>query len=159
MFHTCRKYLRVVWGLPGQFWAPASISASEKVPGPKFWKMAVLKKIWRGAGPIIFHHYYWPKRCLYVQYEQNWRMCFWEKSTFLYTLFWPKTAIFWSRGTNFGPKTQKHSVTSCYDPFHYISELKLVPERKWQFWGWQTPQNPPIAPQTPPGVRRAQKWL
>ena len=107
----------------------------------------------------FFHHYYWPKRCLYVQYEQNWRMCFWEKSTFLYTLFWPKMAIFWPRGTNFGPKTQKHSVTSCYDPFHYISELKLVSERKWQFWGWQTPQNPPMAPQTPPGVRGAQKWL
>merc|ERR1712051_1136633 len=58
----------------------------------------------------------------------------------------------------FGQKLQKHSVTSCYKPKQSIPRLKLVFERKWQFWGCQTPPNHPRAPQSPPGVQRAQKW-
>ena len=83
----------------------------------------------------------------------------WEKSTFLHTLFWPKTTFFWARGAHFDPKPQKHGVTSYYKPKQSIPRLELVSERKWQFLGCQTPPNHPRAPQSPPGVQRAPKWL
>ena len=112
-----------------------------------------------GGHSGFFLKYYWLKRAPLVRLGQIWRWCFWEKSTFLHTLFGPKTAIFWPRRAPFDPKPQKHSVTSCFNPKHCIPGLKLVSEQKWQFWGRQTPPNPPRAPQTPPGVRGGQKWL
>ena len=63
------------------------------------------------------------------QVLQIWSICFWEKSTFLHTLFGPKTAFFWPRWVPFDPKPQKHSGTSCFNPKHCIPGLKLVTEQ------------------------------
>ena len=67
-------------------------------------------------------------------------------------------AFFGPWGPKFGPKYQKHSVTSCFDPKHDISEPKLVPCGNGQFWVLQTPQNPPWALQGSPGALGVQKW-
>ena len=125
--------------------------------GPNLEKLSRWK-FFDGGTFRFFLVYYWPKRAPLVQFKQNWRWCFWEKSTFLHTLFGPEMALFCPRGVPFDPKPQKHSVTSCFNPKLCIPGLKLVSERKWHFWGRQTPPDPPRALQTPPGVRGGQKW-
>ena len=100
----------------------------------------------------IFHIKIWSPTSVLVQYEQDLGGCFSGICTFLHTLFRAKTAFFGPWGPKFGQKYQKHSVTSCSDPKHDISEPKSVPCGNGQFWVLQTPQNPPRAPLGTPGT-------
>ena len=129
----------------GNLWAK-----TENQPSWKFFKAFPEKS--------IFHIKIWSPTCVLVRYRQDLGWQFLGKCTFLHTLFWPKMAFFWPWGPKFGPKYQKHSVTSCFDPKHDISESKLVPCGNGQFWVLQTPQKPPRAPQGPQGAPGVQKW-
>ena len=64
--------------------------------------------------------------------------------------FGPKLPFFGPEGPILTQNLKKHSVTSCYKPKQSIPRLKLVSERKWQFWGCQTPPKPPKGPPEPP---------
>ena len=84
-------------------------------------------------------------------FEKNWFFCI--------PYFGQKRPFFGPEGPILTQNLKNHGVTSYYKPKQSIPRLKLVSERKWQFWGCQTPPNHPRAPQSPPGVQRAQKWL
>ena len=127
----------------GNFKQPRQFLPVGTWEGSKFGKIVTLKIFWWGNVPVFFLVSYWPKRAPLVQFKPNWRWCFWEKSTFLHTLFGPKTAFSWLRWAPFDPKPQKLSGTICFNPKHCIPGLKLVSKQKWQFWVRQTPPKPP----------------
>ena len=161
----------MIWVRPIQthcvevFWMPVSPSrpslglrGGHEGPWTKIFIFVTVKNFQWMCVPIFFSVHYWPKSVPLVHFKQNQSRCFWEKFSFLYTQFWPKTALFWPRGADFDPKTQKYSETSCYNPKPCIPGQNLVSERLCHFWGLQAPQPPPRPPQTPPRVPGAQKW-
>ena len=153
----------MIWMCPIQthcvevFWMPVSPSrpspglrGGQKGPWTKIFIFVTVKNFQWMSVPIFFSVHYWPKSVPFVHFKQNQSRGFWEKFTFLYTQFWPKTALFWPRGAHFDPKTQKYSETSCYNPKPCIPGQNLVSERLCHFWGLQAPQTPPQAPPDPP---------
>ena len=140
----------MIWVRPIQthcvevFWMPVSPSrpslglrGGHEGPWTKIFIFVTVKNFQWMCVPIFFSVHYWPKSVPFVHFKQNQSRGFWEKFTFLYTQFWPKTALFWPRGADFDPKTQKYSETSCYNPKPCIPGQNLVSERLCHFWGLQ----------------------
>ena len=121
-----RSVLGSLWPFQGVIWRACQFLPVRDLQRLKISISSYWNFFWWADIPFFFLKYHWLKRAPLVRLGQIWRWCFWEKSTFLHTLFGPKTAIFWPRRAPFDPKPQKHIVTSCFNPKHCIPGLKLV---------------------------------
>ena len=99
----------------------------------------------------MFHIEIWSKTYILLKYEENLRGQFLGNSTFLNTLFWPKTAIFWPRDQNFGTKFQKHSVRSYLGPKNASQGKKLSPLEIGKIGFSRPPKSPRGAPEAKNG--------
>ena len=126
----------MIWVRPIQthcvevFWMPVSPSrpslglrGGHEGPWTKIFIFVTVKNFQWMCVPIFFSVHYWPKSVPFVHFKQNQSRGFWEKFTFLYTQFWPKTALFWSRGADFDPKTQN---TACVFEFWVLGQKLLA---------------------------------
>ena len=150
MFYTCGKCFKVIWGLSWQNTVRSSLYPSWHVIRTKNLNFGTLKNFQWIMLPIFFSVHYWPQRVFFVRFYQIWRWCFWEKSTFLHTLFWPKTA----QNDHFWPPEElflaKNLENKC---FQFIQSK--ISQFGTQIWlpkrlQFLVPRTPPWTPHTPP---------
>ena len=162
MFYTCGKCFKVIWGLSWQNTVRSSLYPSWHVIRTKNLNFGTLKNFQWISLPIFFSVHYWPQRVFFVRFYQIWRWCFWEKSTFLHTLFWPKTAQndhFWPPEELFLAKNLENKMFSVHTIQNFtIWNPNMAPKKVAIFGPTDPLLNPPYPPWHPPGVRGGQKW-
>ena len=162
MFYTCGKCFKVIWGLSWQNTVRSSLYPSWHVIRTKNLNFGTLKNFQWISLPIFFSVHYWPQRVFFVRFYQIWRWCFWEKSTFLHPLFWPKTAQndhFWPPEELFLAKNLENKMFSVHTIQNFtIWNPNMAPKKVAIFGPTDPPLTPPYPPWHPPGVRGGQKW-